>query len=84
MRSTCSQGVLNKWLKRNLNQLKQFCAESGFEMLRVKSFEICLMAIYLHQNLINFSRPRHFTSYDIHIITNYLHLNCIKYGGKNI
>ena len=50
MRSTCSQGVLNKWLKRNLHQLKQFCAESGLETFRAKSVEICLMAIYLRPN----------------------------------
>jgi len=84
MRSTCSQGVLNKWLKRNLHQLKQFCAESGFEMLRVKSVEISLMAIYLQLNVINLSRSRLFTSYEIHIITNYLHLNCREYGKKHL
>jgi len=80
MRSTCSQGLLNKCLKRNLHQLKQFCAERGSEMLCVKIVEICLMAIYLQRYFINFSRSRHFTSYEIHIITKYLHLNCSEYG----
>jgi len=38
-RSTCSQGVLKKWLKRNLLQLKQLCAENGIETFRAKSVE---------------------------------------------
>jgi len=84
MRSTCSQGVLNKWLKLNLHQLKQFCAESGFETLHVKSVEICLMAIYMQRNFINLSGPRLLTSYEIHIITNYLNLNCGEYGKEII
>jgi len=33
-----------------LHQLKQFCAESGLEMFRAKSVEICLMGIYLQPN----------------------------------
>jgi len=84
MRSTCRQGVLNKWLKRNLHQLKLYCAESGFEIVRVKSVEICLMAIYLQRNLINLSRSRLLTSYEIHIITNYLHINSGEYGKKHL
>jgi len=52
MRSTCSHGVLNKWLKSDLLELKQFCGESGFETFRAKSVEICLMAIYLQPNCI--------------------------------
>jgi hypothetical protein len=47
MRSTSSQGELIKWLNRDLNQLKQFCAEYVIETFPAKSFEICLMAIYL-------------------------------------
>jgi len=38
--------VYLKVYKRNLHQLKQLCAERCFETLRVKSVEICLMAIY--------------------------------------
>jgi len=49
MRSTCSKGVPNKWLKRDLHQLKQFCPENDVETFRAKSVEICLMAIYLNQ-----------------------------------
>jgi len=45
MRSTCGQGELNKWLNRDLHQLKQFCAEYGLETFPAKSVEICLMAI---------------------------------------
>jgi len=48
MRSTRSQGELNKWLKRDL----QFCAENGLETFRAKCVEICLMAIYLQPNCI--------------------------------
>ena len=50
MRLTCSLGELNKWLSLDLHQLKQFCAENGLETLRAKSFEICLMPIYLQPN----------------------------------
>jgi len=32
--------------------MKQICAERGFETLRAKSVEICLMAIYLQRNCI--------------------------------
>ena len=52
MRSTCNQGVLNKWLKPNLHQLKQFSAESGLETIRPKILEIFLMAIYLQSKYI--------------------------------
>jgi len=33
-----------------LHQVNQFCAEKVFEMLCVKSVEICLMAINLQRN----------------------------------
>ena len=52
MRSTSSQGELNKWLKPDLHLLKQFCAENGLETFRAKCVEICLMAIYLQPNCI--------------------------------
>jgi len=52
MRSTCSQGVLNKWLKRD--QLKQFWAENDLETFRAKSVEICLMAMYLQPKCIEY------------------------------
>jgi len=32
---------MNKWLKRDLHQLKLFCVENGFETFRAKSVEIC-------------------------------------------
>jgi hypothetical protein len=60
MRLTCNQGVLNKWLKRDLLQLKQFCAENGFETFRAKSFEICLMANYLQPNCIEYCQHQDF------------------------
>jgi len=82
MRSTCSQGVMNKWPKHNLHLLQQFCAESVFETLRVKSVEICLMAVYLQRIFIKLSGSILLTSNEIHIITNYLHLNCGEYGKK--
>jgi len=84
MRSTCSQGVLNKWLKRNLHQLKQFCAKIVFGTLRVKRFVICLMEFNLQRYFINLSRSGLFTSYEIQIITNYMHLNCSEYGNKHL
>jgi len=71
-----------KVYKRNLHQLKQLCAERCFETLRVKRVEICLMAIYLQRNFINFLGSRLLTSNEIHIITNYLHLNCGEYRKK--
>jgi len=46
MRSTCNQGVLNKWLKRGLHQLKQLYAKNCLETFRDKNYEICLIAIY--------------------------------------
>jgi len=52
MRSTCSHGDLNKWLKGYLHHLKHFCAEYGLETFRAKSVEICLMTIYLHPKCI--------------------------------
>jgi len=52
MRSTCSQSEMNKWLKRDLHQLKQFCAEYGLETFRAKSVEICLIANHLQPKCI--------------------------------
>jgi len=52
MRSTSSQGELNKWLKRDLHQLNQFSAEYGLETFRANSVEICLTAIYLQPKCI--------------------------------
>jgi len=40
MRSTWRQGVLNKLLKRDFYQQKQFCAENCLETFRAKSVEI--------------------------------------------
>jgi len=54
MRSTCSQVELNKCLKRDLHELKELCAEYGLKTLRSKHFEICLMAIYLQPNCIEY------------------------------
>jgi hypothetical protein len=78
MQPRCTEKVY----KRNLHQLKQLCAERGFETLRFKSVEICLITIYLQRNFINLSGSRLLTSYEIHIVTNYLHLNCGEYGKK--
>jgi len=50
MRSTYNQGVMNKWLVRDLHQLKQFCGENGLETFRAKNVEICWKAIYLQTN----------------------------------
>jgi len=52
MCSTCSQSELNKGLKSDLHQLKQFCAEYGLETFRAKNVEMCLMAIYLQPKCI--------------------------------
>jgi len=51
---TMCQDQVYKVYKRNLHQLKQFCAQRGFETFRVIRVEICLMAIYLQRNFINF------------------------------
>jgi len=40
MRSIYRQGVLNKWLKRDFHQLKQFCDENCLETFRAISVEI--------------------------------------------
>ena len=37
-----------KWLKRDLHQLKLFCAENGLENFRAKIVEICLTATFYH------------------------------------
>jgi len=50
--STSCQGVLNKWPKCNLHQLKQYCAENGLETFHTKTDEICLVAISLQANCI--------------------------------
>jgi len=52
MPSNDRQTVLNKWLKRDFNQLKQFCAANCLEMLRAKSVEIWLMAVFLQSHCI--------------------------------
>ena len=78
MQTKCTEKVY----KRNLHQLKQLCAEGCFETLRVKRDEICSMAIYLQRNFINLLESRIFTSNEIHIITNYLCLNCDVYGKQ--
>jgi len=80
MRSTCKQAVLNKWLKLVLHQEKQFvyiiCVENDLETFDATSEEICFMAIYLQPNCIEICQEtRPLKSNEIHIITNYLHLN---------
>jgi len=80
MRSTCRQGVLNKWLKRDFHQLNQFCAENCHETFRAKTVEIWQMAINLQRNCIENCLDQDLTSDEIQIITNYLHLNCAEYG----
>jgi len=84
MRSTWRQDILNKRLKRNLHQLKEFCAENGLEAFRAKIVEICLMAIYLQPNCIKIAGSILLTSDEIHIITNYFHLDLLNMGYKNI
>ena len=79
MRSTCDHVVLNKWIKHNLNKLKQFCAESGLETFRPKSIEIYLMAIYLNQNALKIVRIKTLASDEIRIITNKLHSKYAEY-----
>jgi len=76
MQTRCTEKVY----KRNLHQQKQLCAEGCYETLRIKSFEICLMAIYLQRNFINLLESRILTSNEIHIITNYLCFKCDVYG----
>jgi len=76
--------ILNKWLKRELNQLKQFvyiiCTENGLETFRATSDEFCLMAIYLQPNCIEICQEtRPSTSDEIRIITNNLYFNCAEY-----
>jgi len=39
---------MNKWLNRDLHQLKLYCAENGLETFRAKSVEICLTASFYH------------------------------------
>jgi len=51
---------MNKRLKRVLHQLKQFCAENGFETFRAKIVEICLMTIYLQPNCIECCQDQDF------------------------
>jgi len=51
---------MNKELKLLLRQIKQFCAENGFETFRAKSVEICLMSIYLQPNCIQYCRDQGF------------------------
>jgi hypothetical protein len=65
MRSTCSQGALNRWLKPDLHQLKLFCAENGFETSRAKIVEICLSAIYLPLNCIENCQDQDFEKWRI-------------------
>jgi len=40
MRPTCRQAVVNKRLKREFHQLKQFCAKNFLETFITKSVEI--------------------------------------------
>ena len=80
-------GILNKWLKLDLHQLKQFvyiiCVENILETFRAQSDEFCLMAIYLEQNCIEICQETiPLTSDEIRIITNNLHLNCAEYGRQ--
>ena len=80
MRSTCSQVVLNNWIKRSFNKLKQICAENGLETFRAKSVEECLMASIYNQTALKIVTIKSLASDEIHIITNYLHINCAEYG----
>jgi len=52
MPSKYHQSLLNKWMKRDFHQLKQFCAENCLEMFRAKCVEIWLMAVFLQSNCI--------------------------------
>jgi len=67
---------MNMWLKRDLHQLKQFCALNGFETFRAKSVEICLMAIYLQPNHIEYCQYQDFdkwwNSYNYEQLASYL------------
>jgi len=58
MRSTYSLGVLKKWLKLDLHQMKQLvsiiCVENGLDTFRTTRDEICLIAFDLQSNGIKF------------------------------
>jgi len=41
-------------------KLKQFCAEYGLETFRARIGEICLMAIYLEPNFIEYCQDQDF------------------------
>jgi len=53
-----------------------------FRNFSVERVEICLMAINLQRNFIKLLGSRLLASNEIHIITNYLHLNCVEYVKK--
>jgi len=80
MRLTCSQGVTNKWLKRALHQLKQFCAENGLETFRANCWNLFNDIQFTTNMLRKLSGLRLLTSDKIDKMTNYLHLNCVEYG----
>jgi len=80
MPSTSSRGVLNKWLKRDLHQLKKFCAENGLETFRAKSFESVLWQSIYNQTALKTVRIKTLASDNFRIITNNFHFICAEYG----
>jgi len=94
MRTTCSVSILNKWLKLELNLLKQqvfillslyiICVENEFEAFDATSDEIRLMAFYLNPDIIVVSLKTSLsTSDEIRIITNVLVLTVQKMSYKH-